>query len=142
VAVVAGIVGGAPAGLVVSSFTPVSLEPPLVSVCMGLGSRTWPGLRAGGRLGVSVLGAAQGAVATAMRGDRDRRFDTVDWSSPDGVAVLIPGAPLALECTVDFAVPAGDHEIVVLAVETVHASPGHDPIVFHGGAFRTLSVLF
>src|SRR5258708_28096524 len=59
VAAVAAIIDGEPAGLAASSFVSVSLDPPLVSVCIGHSSTTWPVLRTADRLGISVLGAHQ-----------------------------------------------------------------------------------
>jgi flavin reductase (DIM6/NTAB) family NADH-FMN oxidoreductase RutF len=139
VTVVAALVDGAPSGLVASSFTSVSLVPPLVSVCMAHTSSTWPALRRSGRLGISVLGADQEPIARAVAGSRERRFATVDWFSPGGLGVLVRGAPLTLECSISAEVPAGDHDIVVLAVLAARTRPGAEPMVFHGGAFRGLS---
>jgi len=55
VAVVAGLVDGRPAGIAASSFVPVSLDPPLVSVCVAHTSTTWPLLGGLPRIGISVL---------------------------------------------------------------------------------------
>src|SRR5690606_13074244 len=56
VTAVAGLVGGRPVGIAASSFVPVSLTPPLVSVCVAHTSTTWPLLRDLPRIGISVLG--------------------------------------------------------------------------------------
>src|SRR2546423_692247 len=53
---------GRPAGLTVSSFVSVSLDPPLVSFCVARTSRTWPLLRAGGRVCVNILSEGQAAA--------------------------------------------------------------------------------
>ena len=69
VAAVAALVGGVPVGIAASSFTSVSLDPPLVSLCVAHTSTTWPLLRGADRLGVSILGEAQdydGPVAGAV----------------------------------------------------------------------------
>jgi flavin reductase (DIM6/NTAB) family NADH-FMN oxidoreductase RutF len=54
VAAVAALVAGEPVGIAASSFTSVSLDPPLVSVCIAHTSTTWPVLRTASRLGVSI----------------------------------------------------------------------------------------
>jgi flavin reductase (DIM6/NTAB) family NADH-FMN oxidoreductase RutF len=75
VTVVAGLVNGLPVGLAASSFVPVSLDPPLVSVCVARTSTTWPALRDAPAIGVSVLGAHQediGRRVGARIGDRSR----------------------------------------------------------------------
>ena len=56
VAAVCALIDGEPVGMVMSSFTSVSLDPPLVSVCVDLNSSTWPRLRSAPWLGVSILG--------------------------------------------------------------------------------------
>ena len=55
IAAVAAIIDGEPAGLAANSFVSVSLDPPLVSVCIGHTSTTWPALRTAGRLGWDPL---------------------------------------------------------------------------------------
>src|SRR6202046_3982212 len=59
VTAVAALVGGEPVGLAASSFVSVSLDPPLVSICIGRGSRTWAQLRHAPRIGASILAAGQ-----------------------------------------------------------------------------------
>ena len=56
-----------PTGLLVATFTPVSLDPPLVSVTIGRGSSTFPVLRARSHWGLSVLADHQHHVADRFR---------------------------------------------------------------------------
>jgi flavin reductase (DIM6/NTAB) family NADH-FMN oxidoreductase RutF len=63
VTAIAGMLDGHPVGMAASSFTSVSLEPPLVSVCMAHSSSTWPSLRRAPSIGVSVLAAGHGDIA-------------------------------------------------------------------------------
>ena len=70
VAAVAAVINREPAGLAANSLVSVSLDPPLVSVCIGHTSTTWPALRTAGRLGISVLGSHQEAVSRQL-GSRD-----------------------------------------------------------------------
>jgi flavin reductase (DIM6/NTAB) family NADH-FMN oxidoreductase RutF len=131
--------GGEPVGMAMSSFTTVSLEPPLVSVCADRGSTTWPRLAGLPRLGVSILGAGHVAAAAALARKTGDRFDGVEWrSTPDG-AVLIDGAALWIEARLHDTVEAGDHWIVLL--EALELVPHEDvaPLVFHHSALRPLS---
>ncbi|MGZ4521325.1 MAG: flavin reductase family protein [Mycobacteriaceae bacterium] len=62
VVVLAATIDGEQIGMAASSFTSVSLDPPLVSVCVATQSRTWPQLRRAPRIGVSVLAGDHGIV--------------------------------------------------------------------------------
>ncbi|MCM1973065.1 MULTISPECIES: flavin reductase family protein [Streptomyces] len=139
VAAVAAIVDGAPVGLAASSFTTVSLTPPLVSVCMAHTSSTWPVLRRAERLGVSVLATDQGPLCRRLAGPSEERFTATEWSTTPEGAVLLPSAAAWFECSVDNEVRAGDHDIVVLRVHDLRLDRDVDPLVFHSGAFRSLT---
>jgi flavin reductase (DIM6/NTAB) family NADH-FMN oxidoreductase RutF len=138
VTAVAALVGGAPVGLVASSFTTVSLRPPLVSVCMARSSTTWPVLRHSERLGISVLGSGHRAICRRLAGPSEERFAGVLWRTTRDGAVLLEGAGAWLECSVDQEIGAGDHDIVVLRVHDLDADRAVDPLVFHASTFRSL----
>src|SRR5438309_6179967 len=63
VTVVTGHGQGGPAGLAANSFTSVSLDPPLILVCMAHTSSTWPAIRDSGHFAVNILGEHQGDTA-------------------------------------------------------------------------------
>ena len=138
VTAIAALADGAPAGLAASSFTSVSLDPPLVSVCVAHSSTTWPVLRDRTRLGVSVLGAHQEQACRRLAARDGDRFASLDWrATPDG-AVLIEGASAWLDCSVEQVIRAGDHDIVLLRVHELDADPAVPPLVFHASGFRRL----
>ncbi len=137
VAAVCALTPDGPAGFVVSTFTPVSLVPPLASVCVQRGSTTWPRLRAAPRLGISVLAEEHAAIGRQLAAPGDR-FAGVELHAGGGGALLIAGAAAWLECAPHAEVPAGDHVIALLAIEAVRAEPTA-PLVFHGSAFRRLA---
>ena len=72
VTALAALVDGEPVGMAASSFVAVSLDPPLVSFCPAISSKTWPRLRRAARLGISVLGGAQEEGQQAVGGARRR----------------------------------------------------------------------
>ncbi|MFB7372041.1 flavin reductase family protein [Streptomyces sp. NPDC056222] len=139
VTAIAALIDGAQVGLVASSFTTVSLAPPLVSVSMAHTSRTWPVLRRAQRLGISVLGAEHGPLCRRLAGPSDERFAGAAWQTTPGGAVLLHGAGAWLECSVDNEVRAGDHDIVVLRVHDLRLDKAVDPLVFHSSTFRSLA---
>ncbi|MCK9895940.1 flavin reductase family protein [Frankia sp. AgB32] len=138
VAAVAAVVDGAPVGLLVSSFTSVSLDPPLVSLCVAHASSTWPVLRAAPRLGVSILSAVQERAGRQLAGRGADRFTELAWRASDDGAVLLDGASGWLETSVDQQVRAGDHDIIVLRVHDLDADHDVSPLVFHASQFRRL----
>jgi flavin reductase (DIM6/NTAB) family NADH-FMN oxidoreductase RutF len=138
VTAVAALIDGKPAGIAASSFTSVSLDPPLVSVCVAHTSTTWPLLSRASRLGVSVLSAEQEQVARQLASRSEDRFEDLFWRATADGAVLLEQAAAWLECVTETVVPAGDHDIVVLRVVELEADHGVSPLVFHGSRFRRL----
>ncbi|MDR7273533.1 flavin reductase family protein [Catenuloplanes atrovinosus] len=140
VVAVAALVDGRPAGMSASSFTSVSLDPPLVSVNAHVRSATWARLGDRPRLGLSVLSEDQAGICRrlATRGLADR-FAGIPWRATDGGAVFVEGATAWLECEITQRVPAGDHEIVLLRLHAVATSPERRPLVFHASAYHRLA---
>jgi flavin reductase (DIM6/NTAB) family NADH-FMN oxidoreductase RutF len=139
VAVACALSGSVPMGMTASSFTSVSLDPPLVSICVAHTSETWPVLRAAPRLGLSVLGAQHARVAQALAAKGIDRFGSVEWDANEAGAVFIRGSAIWLDCTVHDELPAGDHDIVLLRVVAVTPYPDVSPIVFHASGYRQLA---
>lgn len=132
------VVAGRPAGIAASSFTSVSLDPPLVSVCIAGTSTTWPVLRTAVRLGVSVLSADAEAVCRRLAAKGLDRFDGLRWRIGAHGSIFLDHAVLHLDCSIEQQVTAGDHQIVVMRVHQVRVLPGRGPLVFHCSRFRHL----
>jgi flavin reductase (DIM6/NTAB) family NADH-FMN oxidoreductase RutF len=133
VAFVTGEVDGAPLGLIVSSFTAVSLRPPLISFCPARDSFTWRRMRTSRHFAVHVLGARHAAFA--------RRAGTPGADRFDGAEPVLREALAAFECEVDAEHVAGDHRIVVGRVHEVRVPAVREPLVYWAGglgAFRSL----
>jgi flavin reductase (DIM6/NTAB) family NADH-FMN oxidoreductase RutF len=139
VVAVAAQVRGRLTGLAASSFTSVSLDPPLVSFSVATTSNTWPVLREAGHLGVSVLADHQDAVCRQLAGPADDRFAGLPFRSTEDGAVLLDEAVATFDCTIHREVEAGDHVIVVLALHRVADGGGGSPLVFHRSGFKKLS---
>lgn len=138
VAVVIAEHDGEPAGMTLNSFVSVSLDPLLVLVALGNGSRTLYAVRSSGRFAISLLAREQREVA-------------IDFASPgapfphgrvtrthDGFLV-VGGAAATHHCTVNELIRAGDHDLVLgLVVGITHG--GGEPLIFHRGRFGGLTV--
>ncbi|MEX5711688.1 flavin reductase [Parafrankia soli] len=139
VTAVCGLAGREPVGMAVSSFASVSLDPPLVSVCVANSSTTWPRLRALGRLGVSVLGEAHDLAARQLSARDGDRFAGMELTSTSGGALFVAGSAATLECELVSEVPAGDHLIALLRIHALDSDASVTPLVFHGSRFRQLA---
>ena len=124
VAFVATEVDGAPLGLIVSSFTAVSLDPPMISFCPARDSLTWRRMRTTQRFTVSLLGAQHRAFARAAAPPGADRF-----------AEPLRDPLAALDCTVEAEFPCGDHSIVVGRVARLDVREDADPLVYFAGRF-------
>lgn len=138
VTAVCGIRGGVPFGMAASSFTTVSLDPPLVSVCLTEQSQTLRLLRHVDRIGISILAGAQGDVCRSLAQPANR-FDGLSWHSSESGAVFIDAAAGWLDCTLYDELPAGDHQILLLRVHGFRVNRDSDPLVFHDSRFRELA---
>lgn len=134
-------VDGLPVGLAASSFTSVSIEPPLVSVCMQHSSATWPTLKGRPRLGLSVLAEGQDEVCTRLASKAGDRFAGTHSVVADDGSLFIDGATLWLDCSIHAEVASGDHDIVLLDVHGLWADSTTPPLVFHGSRFRRLAAI-
>jgi flavin reductase (DIM6/NTAB) family NADH-FMN oxidoreductase RutF len=141
---VAAEVDGLLVGLAASSFTSVSLDPPLVSFSIARTSKTWPDLRRSPHLGVTVLAAHQHAVCRQLAGPPEQRFDGVPVRVSEQGAVTLDEGLARFDCTIHSEVEAGDHVVVLLELHAVdHGDVGGDtgsPLVFHRSAFGRLAV--
>jgi flavin reductase (DIM6/NTAB) family NADH-FMN oxidoreductase RutF len=139
VVAVAADVEGQRTGLAASSFTSVSLDPPLVSFSVANTSKTWPDLRRAGHLGLTVLADHHGEVCKRLAGPVAHRFDDVAvTASADGAVTLDEGLA-RFDCTIYREVEAGDHTIVILQLHAVEHTDTSLPLVFHRSAFGRLS---
>jgi flavin reductase (DIM6/NTAB) family NADH-FMN oxidoreductase RutF len=138
VAAVCARVGKQPVGMAVSSFTSVSVEPPLVSVCIQKTSSTWPILRDRERLGLSVLGEHHDGTCRQLASKDGDRFAGVEWDAGPHQSVFIRGSSAWLEVSVFDEVMAGDHIIALLEVHGLDTAEHTLPLIFHGSKFHKM----
>lgn len=138
VVAVAARVDGVPVGIVASSFTSVSLDPPLVSFSVARASNTWPVLRRSRRVGVTILAEGHGDLSRQIAGPAEERFVGVSFSESDGGAVTLDDGIAQFDCTVYEEHEAGDHIIVLMELHTVAIGQGR-PLVFHQSNFGKLA---
>ncbi|AGL16722.1 flavin reductase family protein [Actinoplanes sp. N902-109] len=133
--------GPRPHGMTANSFTSVSLEPPLVLVCVDRRAVMHQRVLDAGAFAVSVLAAGQHAVARHFADSRRplglAEFDGVAWEpGPATGAPLIGGAPAVFECALRDTYDGGDHSIVLGELLWMRREGGDDPLLFLDGRFR------
>mgnify|MGYP001304070068 CR=1 FL=1 len=116
-------------GMTVSAFSSLSLEPPLVLVCLDQTATLLPHLHAAGAFGVSILGAAQRDLSRRFARQTSDRFDGVAFTREASGPALLDGAVAHLECRCVAAHPGGDHVIIVGEVLGARTFPG-EPLVY------------
>jgi flavin reductase (DIM6/NTAB) family NADH-FMN oxidoreductase RutF len=140
VTIVTTIADGIDHAMTASSFVSLSLEPPLVLVCVERDSRFHEAIAMAAHWGVSILGEGQEECARwfATRGrPLEGQLDKVDHLRGESGVALIAGAIGHVQCrTVDIH-PAGDHDIVIGEVVDLAASEG-SPLVYFRARYRSL----
>jgi flavin reductase len=131
----------APRGMTANAFTSVSLDPPLVLVCVSRTATAHETLLAEGRFAISILSAGQAHLARHFAdhhrpGERDE-FETVDtFSGRHTGAPLLSGALAWLECSVAAVYDGGDHSILLASVLDLSRGAPDEPLLYFGSAFR------
>lgn len=139
VVLVGAVVDGTPVGLLASSFTSVSLEPPLVSVAVAHTSSTWPLLGASPRLGICVLAAdSQHLVGQLSRPAADR-FKGVPWAAGPHGELTMRGAAAVFTVRRHDQVHAGDHDVVFFEVLQLEHDQLRQPLVFHRSGLHRIA---
>jgi flavin reductase (DIM6/NTAB) family NADH-FMN oxidoreductase RutF len=123
---------GRPSGLTASAFTSVSLDPPLVLVCVDHAATAHPDLRDRGWFAVNVLRRDQEALSRRFAVSGGDKFRGVSCHEGQTGLPLLDGALATLECRIVEAHEAGDHTIFIGQVESVSVAGGRPLVYFHG----------
>ncbi|MBB5159848.1 flavin reductase family protein [Saccharopolyspora phatthalungensis] len=119
-----------PVGMAVSSFTSVSLDPPLVAFLPGKTSSTFPVIAERGSFCVNVLAAGQERICRALSVSGGDKFAEVAWRPGPLGDPVIDGVVAWVGCTIDAVHDAGDHHIVVGRVNDLGADTEASPLLF------------
>lgn len=138
VTVVTAVHDGRPCGLTVNSFASVSLDPPLILVCISRRSRAYRCLEAAGRFAVNVLADDQEGLARLFASLAEEKFAGLSYRRSPGGSPILDGVHAWLDCEVTERHPGGNtHTIFVARVTTLEAASG-SPLAFYRGSYRPL----
>jgi flavin reductase (DIM6/NTAB) family NADH-FMN oxidoreductase RutF len=131
--------GHPPAGFTATTFTSVSLRPPIVSFCLSRDASSWPTVARAPYVAVHLLGQGQQDLARIFATSGIDRFaDPTAWRPGPHDVPILDGTLAWLLCRVIERVIAGDHAVVL--AEPLLARHGHDgtPLLYHDGRYACL----
>ena len=127
-----------PAGITVSAFSSVSLEPPLVLACIDKRASVHDYFTEGSHFAVNILGQEQEHISRRFASKEQDRFDGAGYREGVSGAPLLEGALAYIECRVVHIYPGGDHTIVVGEVESTSVAD-NKPLAYYRGGYAQLS---
>ena len=126
-----------PAGFTCQSFSALSLDPPLVLLCPGRTSSSWPRIAAAGAFCVNVLADDQEELCRDFASKKEDKFAGAGWRpGPFTGAPVLQGVLASIECRLETVHDAGDHFIAVGRVLEMQAGTGRPLLFFRGGYGR------
>lgn len=141
VTVVSAVYQGMQHGMTVSSFTSVSLEPPLVLVSLERGRTTHSLVKHSGYFGVSVLRNNTSPISDLFAGrhtEDDNRFAGLDTFNLISDIPLLAGCLAAFDCRVVTSIEAGTHTIFIGEVIGVMHSTSGSPLIYFNQAYHQI----
>lgn len=124
-------------GITVNSFTSVSLDPPLILVCVDNRSEFLRAISEADSFGVNILAAEQEELSRRFAARSENKFAGVAFQHGPAGAPLLHGTLATLECSRFALLPGGDHQIVLGKVEHLEYRGG-EPLLYFGSLYRWL----
>lgn len=132
-----------PHGTTVNSFSSVSLDPPMVLICLRRDAFTARALATSGHFAVNILAEQQLALgrlfASRSRPSGAAAFAAIPHRAGVMGVPLLEGSVAHIECVSVGHLGAGDHTIFMGEVVALAAHEGIDPLAFHRGKFLAVS---
>ena len=129
----------APRGFTANSFTSVSLDPPLILVCIAKTASSCPIFSEAGHFAVNVLASDQGDLSRLFASKRSDRFSAAAWHRGRSGVPLLEGTTAWFECRRERLVEAGDH-VILLGEVLRFGQTSSVPLAYCRGAHVALSL--
>ena len=130
--------GGQPTGLTVNSFTSVSLDPPLLLVCLAKRAASSAALVTASHFAVNVLQTGQQPASIRFSTRDQDRFGTTAWSTGEAGAPILKDSMGVFECERYAVHEGGDHHILIGQVVKATFDAQLDPLLYFRGSYRRL----
>jgi flavin reductase (DIM6/NTAB) family NADH-FMN oxidoreductase RutF len=124
-----------PHGLTATAFSSVSLDPPLVLVCVDKQAETYPQFEPAGVFAVNFLSLEQQQISQRFAKHGGDKFTGLEWRHGRLGAPLLAGTIGHVECRIRHWYDAGDHTIMVGEIESAEALDG-EPLLHFRHAYR------
>jgi flavin reductase (DIM6/NTAB) family NADH-FMN oxidoreductase RutF len=131
--------GGQLFGLTANAVASVSLDPPLVLVCVDKAAESYASFAASGAFTVNLLSQAQEALSRRFAKSGGDKFTGVGFRIGKNGAAVLDDVIAHLECEIRHRFEAGDHTIFVGEAIALAVSSEEDPLLFFRGGYRNLS---
>lgn len=128
-----------PLGFTANSFTSVSLDPQLISICIDKESFNIDTFSITEHFAVSILSESQQSISTTFATPNEERFKNIDWRSEDTGSPIISNAVAWFDCKTEQVVDAGDHLILIGKIITFDSSP-KTPLMYLRGNYVNLGL--
>jgi flavin reductase (DIM6/NTAB) family NADH-FMN oxidoreductase RutF len=132
---------GASAGMIVGSFTAVSLDPPLVAFFPDKSSTSWPLIARAGKFCVNVLASDQQELCRRFAAKGGDKFAGVSHRLSTNGSPIIDDVVAWIDCTLDAVHEAGDHFIVLGRVRELDIARADQPLLFFRGQYGNFVAL-
>jgi len=138
VTVVTTSLEGTDFGLTVTAFSSLSLNPPLVLICIEKSIKSHDAIRAAGKFAVNLLAESQVELSNRFASRSEDKFSGLEFTRGSLDLPILPGTLGYIECRVTAELPGGDHTIFVGQIEHAETRDGA-PLLYFRGAYRTLA---
>lgn len=125
-------------GITVSAFCSVSLEPPLVLICIEKTTGSHHAFEESGRFTVNILTDGQADVSEHFASLLEDKFSAVDHAIDEHGIPLLPNSLATLQCVLFKTLDGGDHSIFLGLVEHVIVRDA-GPLVYFKSGYRTIA---
>ena len=129
---------GNPGGLTVNSFTSVSLDPPLLLVCLHKMAASSSALTIAPNFAINVLQTEQQPASITFSTRVEDRFGSTPWSNGEAGAPILEDSLCVFECERYAVYDGGDHHILVGRVIKASFDASVDPLLYFRGSYRRL----
>ncbi len=129
-----------PVGFTANSFSSVSLEPPMLLVCIANGIRSYPVFARAESFAVNILAEDQQETSRTFASRGEDKFSAVNWHAGETGSPLLDGVVASFECLMHEVVPSGDHSILIGRI-VAYAYNDRAPLGFCAGAYLRFGLL-
>jgi|TARA_B110000503_G_scaffold53778_1_gene86349 flavin reductase (DIM6/NTAB) family NADH-FMN oxidoreductase RutF len=126
-----------PQGMTANSFSTVSLEPPLISWCVGQESRLFDLFQQASHFAVNILNNNQRSISELFSSSHNDKFSQVLWHAGAHDLPLLNDYACQFICATEHRYSGGDHIIIVGRVLDF-SNNNVSPLIFHGGKYQAL----